>query len=244
MIERSCFCGKGISVQLLSCFCGEVISVQLKSCFDRRYFSYVYLSSYFDRISEHSSIHVDKLLTLWVLAKHCICIQLTYNENLLAQWSHLAEQYFPSFLNDALLRGGGVGTSFFFRVRFTSFHLAPIFLPSSFVSLSYFILAVPMRKCMGKHTQVLTYFVHYYFILIRLSYTWLIFLNRISSFLSQGISHGMWLLSGSFCCSYVTSYFVLLSSFWLLCIITTLVIIGVLMPSWSNGTSLLNKLAF
>ena len=30
--------------------------------------------------------------------------------------------------------------------------LAPLFLPSSFLSLSYFILAVPMRKCLGKHS--------------------------------------------------------------------------------------------
>ena len=29
--------------------------------------------------------------------------------------------------------------------------LMPLFLPPSFVFLSYFILAVPMRKCLGKH---------------------------------------------------------------------------------------------
>ena len=32
--------------------------------------------------------------------------------------------------------------------------LAPLFLPSSFVSLSYFILAVPMHECFGKHSCV------------------------------------------------------------------------------------------
>ena len=30
--------------------------------------------------------------------------------------------------------------------------LTPFFLPSSSVSLSNFILAVPMRECMGKHS--------------------------------------------------------------------------------------------
>ena len=30
------------------------------------------------------------------------------------------------------------------------FILTPLFLPSSSVSLSYFVLAVPMRKCLGK----------------------------------------------------------------------------------------------
>ena len=30
--------------------------------------------------------------------------------------------------------------------------LTPLFLQSSFVSLSYIILAVPMRECLGKHS--------------------------------------------------------------------------------------------
>ena len=30
--------------------------------------------------------------------------------------------------------------------------LTPLFLPPSSVSLSYFIIAVPMRKCLGKHS--------------------------------------------------------------------------------------------
>ena len=30
--------------------------------------------------------------------------------------------------------------------------LTPLFLPSSSVSLSYFLLAVPMRDCLGKHS--------------------------------------------------------------------------------------------
>ena len=30
--------------------------------------------------------------------------------------------------------------------------LTPLFCPSSSVSLSYFILAVPIRKCLGKHS--------------------------------------------------------------------------------------------
>ena len=30
--------------------------------------------------------------------------------------------------------------------------LPPLFCPSSSVSLSYFILAVPMRECLGKHS--------------------------------------------------------------------------------------------
>ena len=30
--------------------------------------------------------------------------------------------------------------------------ITPLFLPSSSVSLSYFVLAVPMRECLGKHS--------------------------------------------------------------------------------------------
>ena len=40
----------------------------------------------------------------------------------------------------------------FFRARFTSSILMPLFLPSSSVSLSYFIIAVPMRECLRKHS--------------------------------------------------------------------------------------------
>ena len=42
--------------------------------------------------------------------------------------------------------------AFFFFVPALLFSiLKPLFLPLSSVSLSYFILAVPMRKCLGKH---------------------------------------------------------------------------------------------
>ena len=40
----------------------------------------------------------------------------------------------------------------FFSACFASSVLKPLFLPSSFVSLSYFILAVPMLVCLGKHS--------------------------------------------------------------------------------------------
>ena len=40
----------------------------------------------------------------------------------------------------------------FFRVRFASFQLTPLYLPSSYVSLSHFILAVPMRHRLGKYS--------------------------------------------------------------------------------------------
>ena len=39
----------------------------------------------------------------------------------------------------------------FFRSRFTSFHTRTLFLPSSSVSLSYFIFAVPILNCFGKY---------------------------------------------------------------------------------------------
>ena len=42
-----------------------------------------------------------------------------------------------------------VGTSFFLPTLLII--LTPIFLLSSSVSLSYFILAVPMRECLGKY---------------------------------------------------------------------------------------------
>ena len=41
---------------------------------------------------------------------------------------------------------------FFFVPALLFFILTPVFLPLSSVSLSYFILAVPMRKCLGKHS--------------------------------------------------------------------------------------------
>ena len=44
-----------------------------------------------------------------------------------------------------------VGTCFI-RARFTFSILTRLFCPSSSVSLSYFILAVPMRECVGKHS--------------------------------------------------------------------------------------------
>ena len=47
-----------------------------------------------------------------------------------------------------------VGT-YFFCTRFASFNiLAPLFLPSQSVSLYYFIVAVPMRECLGKRSCV------------------------------------------------------------------------------------------
>ena len=39
----------------------------------------------------------------------------------------------------------------FFIPTFASFHTHPLLLPSS-VSISYFILAVPMHQCSGKHS--------------------------------------------------------------------------------------------
>ena len=48
--------------------------------------------------------------------------------------------------------GGDRPSGLFFRARFTSFYTHPLFLLSSSVSLSYFIIAVPMRECLGKHT--------------------------------------------------------------------------------------------
>ena len=40
---------------------------------------------------------------------------------------------------------------FLFRARFAFFHTHASLLTPSSVSLSYFILSVPMRKCLGKH---------------------------------------------------------------------------------------------
>ena len=39
-----------------------------------------------------------------------------------------------------------------FAIALPFFMLAPLFLPSSSVSLSYFIFAVPMLDCLGKHS--------------------------------------------------------------------------------------------
>ena len=41
---------------------------------------------------------------------------------------------------------------FFYRACFASFHTHTFLLTSSSVSLSYFVLAVPMRECLGKHS--------------------------------------------------------------------------------------------
>ena len=40
----------------------------------------------------------------------------------------------------------------FFVPALLLYILKPLFLPSSSVSLSYFVLAVPMRECLGKHS--------------------------------------------------------------------------------------------
>ena len=45
-----------------------------------------------------------------------------------------------------------VGTSFFFMSALLLSILTPLFLPSSSVSLPYFVLAVPMRECLEKHS--------------------------------------------------------------------------------------------
>ena len=72
-----------------------------------------------------------------------------------------------------------VGTSFI-RARCTFFSiLTPLFCPSSSVSLSYFILAVPMRECLGKHSCMISQFP-------------IAILNGTSSFLSlvqENIKH-------------------------------------------------------
>ena len=41
---------------------------------------------------------------------------------------------------------------YFFALALLNSILTPLFLPFSPVSLSYFILAVPMRECLGKHS--------------------------------------------------------------------------------------------
>ena len=46
-----------------------------------------------------------------------------------------------------------VGTSFFMHALLLSI-LTPLFLPFSFVSLSHYILAVPIRECLGKHSYM------------------------------------------------------------------------------------------
>ena len=43
---------------------------------------------------------------------------------------------------------------FFFVSALLLSILTPPFLPSSSVSLSHFILAVPMHKCLGKHSFI------------------------------------------------------------------------------------------
>ena len=42
--------------------------------------------------------------------------------------------------------------TFFFVPALLLSILTPLFLPSSSVSLSYFVLAVPVRECLGKHS--------------------------------------------------------------------------------------------
>ena len=56
------------------------------------------------------------------------------------------------FIIIVFLFGSDKPSGFLFCARFASFYLTPLFLQSSSVSLSYFILAVPMRECLGKHS--------------------------------------------------------------------------------------------
>ena len=44
--------------------------------------------------------------------------------------------------------------------------LTPLFLSSSFVSLSYFVLSVPMRKCLGKHSCMSSPFPKLYWMVL------------------------------------------------------------------------------
>ena len=99
--------------------------------------------------------------------------------------------------------------------------LTPLFLPSSSVFLSYFVLPVPMCECFGKHScmsspcpitilngtilfslgeivglgRSLVYQNQIKLILIRFQHALLLCLRRISTILSQGISHGVWLFA-------------------------------------------------
>ena len=45
------------------------------------------------------------------------------------------------------------GTSFYHMPVLLNCILTPLFFPSSSVSLSYLILAVPKRECLGKHSR-------------------------------------------------------------------------------------------
>ena len=45
-----------------------------------------------------------------------------------------------------------VETSFFLACELLFSILTPLFLPSSSVSLSYFIIAIPLHECLGKHS--------------------------------------------------------------------------------------------
>ena len=50
--------------------------------------------------------------------------------------------------------------------------LTPLFLPSSSVSLSYFVLAVPMRECLGKHSCIGSHLVLSYWMVLFFRETW------------------------------------------------------------------------
>ena len=89
--------------------------------------------------------------------------------------------------------------------------LTPLFLPSSSVFLSYFILAVPMRECLGKHLCTSSPFPiailngTFYFRQAKKSLLWqklrLSKSNRTTTtatVLFQGISQGMWLFAWEF----------------------------------------------
>ena len=60
-------------------------------------------------------------------------------------------QYFVYYYYILIRMWYAVRTSFFFVPALLLSILTPLFLPSSSVSLSYFVLAVPMRECLGKH---------------------------------------------------------------------------------------------
>ena len=56
------------------------------------------------------------------------------------------------FINIVFCLGSDRPSCPLFRARLTFSIFKPLFLTTSSVSLSYFILAVPIRECLGKHS--------------------------------------------------------------------------------------------
>ena len=83
------------------------------------------------------------------------CSSPLYYVFVIVIFPYLIKYYHIMVINSTFSLGSDRCQDFFFFVPALLLSmLSPLFLPSPYVYLSYFILAVPMCKCLGKHSCI------------------------------------------------------------------------------------------